>query len=169
MKKILLAIAVIVLIVVPVGRTIYYFAMLPKIGEEIPAFNFTYVAGTSAPAGKLTLIEFWATWCGPCIEGIPKINRLQADYGSRGLGIIAISEEEREVVESFVKRRKMNFPTAIDNGGALHQALRVESIPFAVLIDENRKIIWRGNPSSIDKSLIESKLAPKESANKGVI
>jgi thiol-disulfide isomerase/thioredoxin len=169
MKKLLLAIAVVALIVIPVVRTVHHQAKLPTVGEEIPAFNFTYLAGSSAPAGKLTLIEFWATWCGPCIDGIPKINKLQADYSARGLAIIAISDEEPEVVERFVKRRKMSYATAIDVDSALHRALRVESIPFAILIDENRKIIWRGNPSSIDKSLIESKLMPATKADKNTI
>jgi cytochrome c biogenesis protein CcmG, thiol:disulfide interchange protein DsbE len=169
MKKILIAVVAVALIVIPAVRTIYRYATLPNIGEEIPAYNLAYINNASAPTGKLTLLEFWATWCSPCIDGIPKINKLHADYGPRGLVIIAISDEEREVVERFVKRRKINYATAIDTDGALHHALGVDSIPFAILIDENRKILWRGSPTSLDKKLLESRLAPALTVPKDAI
>jgi thiol-disulfide isomerase/thioredoxin len=164
MKKGLIALLVIALLVIPAIRTLHRLATEPVAGEQMTEkmaeLKFAYIGEAPAEGGKITLIEFWATWCGPCIDSIPSINRLHTDYASRGLTIVAVSDEERTVVERFIKRRKINYAMALDVEGKLHQTFQVESIPFAVLLDENQRILWSGNPSDLDHALLEKHLPP---------
>ncbi len=173
MKKILIAIALVALLVIPAIRTLHHVATNPTDGEQsaterkqIPVFNFAYLGDAPTPNGKLTMIEFWATWCGPCIDSIPELNKLHAEYAARGLTIIAITEEEREVVQRFKKRRNINYTMAIDTDGKMHEAMRVSSIPYAILVDEQRNILWRGNPAELDEGMLEKYLLPATAASK---
>ncbi len=74
--------------------------------------------------GKAYVLDFWATWCGPCIESFPHLTRLQKQYADKGLTVIGVSiwEEDQGVVDPFVKARSdaMGFSVALDDvpGGA---------------------------------------------------
>ncbi|MBI3863824.1 MAG: TlpA family protein disulfide reductase, partial [Planctomycetia bacterium] len=54
--------------------------------------------------GSVVLVEFWATWCGPCVQGIPHLNELQAHHGDKGLRILSFTAEDRRTVETFQKK-----------------------------------------------------------------
>jgi thiol:disulfide interchange protein DsbD len=93
--------------------------------------------------GKVVLIDFWATWCVPCISEIPMFNDLNTEYRDKGLEIVAISldEEGAEKVKPFLKKHKTNYTQALgDYDFASKFGLEVASLPIALMIDKQGRI-----------------------------
>ena len=103
---------------------------------------------------KLFLVEFWATWCGPCITVSNYLEVLQ-DQFKKDLFIISLSEENPETVKKFLSKRPSRFATAIDYDGETFKKYKVKDLPFAVLLDANAKIIWKGNPANLDSNYLK--------------
>lgn len=94
--------------------------------------------------GKFVLIDFWATWCGPCRAYIPTLNDLQKKYADQ-LVIIGVSDEPKEKVEAF-NNPKITYSEAIDAEGTVKNFLEVKGIPHAILIDPKGIVRWEGFP-----------------------
>lgn len=106
--------------------------------------------------GKFVLIDFWATWCGPCRAYIPSLNDIQKKYADK-LVIIGVSDESAEKVEAF-NNPKINYFEAIDTQGAVKNQLEVKGIPHAILIDPKGIVRWEGFPLLKDNELTEEVL-----------
>ena len=117
--------------------------------------------------GKIYLLEGWATWCGPCIQGIPHLNELHKNFKDRGLVVIGINVWDgasAEKVEAFVKSREdMTYRVAYDGGKSgpfaksWMAAAGVRGIPHAFVV-QNGKIIWQGHPMQITDDVITAML-----------
>jgi len=94
--------------------------------------------------GKFVLIDFWATWCGPCRAYIPALNEIQKKYSDQ-LVIIGVSDEPAEKVEAF-NNPKIEYFEAIDTKAKVKSALEVTGIPHAILIDPKGIVRWEGFP-----------------------
>lgn len=128
------------------------------LGSPAPALQISeWVKGSAqslkAGKGKNTfIVEFWATWCGPCRMSIPHLTEMQAKYKDKGLVVIGITDEQPGVVKEFVKKMgdKMEYNVAIDRAEATTKAymggFNVSGIPFACVVDKAGLIIWSGNP-----------------------
>lgn len=107
---------------------------------------------TSGRGKNVYLIEFWATWCPPCLTSIPHLTEIQARYKDQGLVVIGISEENSDTVRPFVAQmgKRMDYRVAVDNNGetgiAYMTANGVNTIPHAFLIDRTGSVVWHGNP-----------------------
>jgi peroxiredoxin len=118
-------------------------------GKPFPDFNETDVAGNplslSKYKGKIVLIDFWATWCMPCIVKLPEIQKAYDKFHSQGFEVIGVSlDEEKERLESFVKQKKMPWPEFFDGKkweNKLAQKYGVDQTPTSYLLDRNGKII----------------------------
>lgn len=106
--------------------------------------------------GKFVLVDFWATWCGPCVAVIPKLNDMQKKYGEK-LVVVGLSDEPAEKVKSFEKA-KIEYFSAIDTKKTLNNALEVKGIPHMILIDPNGIVRWEGFPSLKDHQFDEEVL-----------
>jgi len=91
----------------------------------------------SDAAGKVRVVDFWATWCDPCVEQMPFLDRLQRDHGARGLAVFGVAvDEEREAVRAFLARTPVGFPVLFDPGGqALAGQLEITRLPTTVVVD----------------------------------
>ena len=119
----------------------------------------------SAMRGKVVLLDFWATWCGPCRMEIPHFVELQKEYGPKGLQIYGVSMDQQgeAVVIPFAKNWKINYKLAIDSQGEAARLYGgIRSIPTTILIGRDGKVItgYVGyNPKEVFESAIKGALA----------
>lgn len=96
--------------------------------------------------GRVYLLDFWTTWCGPCIRSIPEINKLHAAYKAKGLVVIGINcDKSLRKVPNFVKKHKIEYYVAIDAGTAKNY--NVEAYPTLVAVDSFGRVIWHDHHS----------------------
>lgn len=91
--------------------------------------------------GKTVLIDFWATWCGPCNAAMPEVQEVWDKFHSKGLEVVAITHEERDLVLAFHRAKGYTYPVYLASGTAAEEAYGVEGIPKFVLIQDGR-IVW---------------------------
>ncbi len=138
------------------------------VGDRAPALTVAkWVKGSEVPAfdkGKVYMVEFWATWCGPCIRSMPHISELQKKYKDRGLTVIGMTSQDSrgntlEAVEKMVadKGDGMGYTVAWDKerttSKAFMEAAGQGGIPCSFLIDGSGAIAYIGHPMNIDKIL----------------
>ncbi|MGO4821626.1 MULTISPECIES: TlpA family protein disulfide reductase [unclassified Flavobacterium] len=111
--------------------------------------------------GKFVLIDFWATWCGPCKRAIPELNKFKTEFDN-DLIVIGISDETKEVVNQMTNP-KIEYYSAIDTRNKMYNSLEVAAIPHCILIDPDGIVRWEGYPilkgfeltSEVIKEIIE--------------
>jgi len=111
------------------------------LGAHAPAFSRPAVGGgsdlsTESVRGKVLLVDFWATWCKPCEEELPKLQEI-ADKSGTAVVVFAISEDDsQDVVAPFVKRVGVRFPIGWDEGNVVARRYKVEKMPTSYVIDK---------------------------------
>ncbi len=119
--------------------------------KALPALNYTDKNGKKAavkPAeAKLTALHFWATWCVPCVEELPQVDKVLRDYQAQGLNIVALSldgQANLKKVQSFYKDNNIDMLTpAIDADMSLFQAVQVRGLPTTIFVDKEGREIAR--------------------------
>jgi len=96
--------------------------------------------------GQYVLYDFWATWCGPCIQSLGEAEEFHGEFDGR-LVTIAVSNEDFETVSGFVKKKGWKQPIGVDPDGTMMEALEIRGIPHAFLKDPDGTVIWQGHPS----------------------
>ena len=94
---------------------------------------------------KLTLIDFWATWCKPCNKAIPELNKIYDLFKTQGVEIIGINcDGPRSVskVAPFSKSLKIQYPVLIDINSELKSELNILAFPTLLIVDANDKVVW---------------------------
>jgi len=120
--------------------------LLKSIGLSKPAFtrapdfNLRDAAGgivsISGNRGNLMLVNFWATWCGPCRDEMPSMEQLSRSFGGQGFTVLAVNQRESAgQVLRFMKMHGLNFRAPLDTDGRIAAAYRVYGIPATYLID----------------------------------
>jgi thiol-disulfide isomerase/thioredoxin len=111
-----------------------------KAGDRLPALAPFGLTGTlpASLAGKVVLLDFWASWCGPCKASFPVLDGLQKKYGARGFSVLAINVEETPAkMERFLAEHPISFPVLQDSKQKLVAAASVEAMPSSFLIDRS--------------------------------
>ncbi len=122
-----------------------------KVGDKMPELkvaqlhNNEYNVELNDLQGYVVVVEFWATWCGPCKASIPHLNEMHEKFKDRGVVFIGISDEDDGLVAPFIKQLKMEYLVA-SGGGETNTAFGVQGIPHAVLFDPTLTARWIGNP-----------------------
>ncbi len=126
-------------------------SFLPRPGRvEAPDFLLRTLDGQNRSLrqdrGKVVLMNFWATWCPPCIREMPAMQRLYDKFGTQGLEIVAVSVDQGnpDAVRKFVDDLKLNFPVVLDPDQATKQAYQVRALPTTYLIDRKGRVVAVG-------------------------
>ncbi|WP_417597675.1 TlpA family protein disulfide reductase [Oceanospirillum sp.] len=99
------------------------------------------VASLSDFKGKVVLVDFWASWCGPCRQSFPWMNQLQDTYRAEGLEVVAINlDQEAELAKAFLQDVPAQFTVLLDTDAQLPDEYGVMGMPSSYLIDRNGKI-----------------------------
>jgi thiol-disulfide isomerase/thioredoxin len=124
-------------------------AQTPTLGRELftPPFALPDLAGKpvrfSDFRGQVTLINFWASWCGPCREEFPHMAELYKDYAEHGFAIVAISDDVSDSkMRAFVQQFRPPFPILV-GGGRMKGVYHYRGLPYSVLVDRNGRVIER--------------------------
>lgn len=112
------------------------------VGESFPDLGRAGLVGdVPAVAGRVVLVDFWASWCAPCKTSFPAYARLQADFAARGLVIVAVSVDEDPVAyASFVKRMAPSFAVLRDKDQQLVSQVAVPAMPTCFLVDRDGRV-----------------------------
>ena len=138
----------------------------PAIGSQRPEFAAMDLDGQLRNIkewdGKLVLLNFWATWCPPCLKEIPAFIELQQTYADQGFQIIGIAIDEEDAVREYVDKVGMNYPSLLADGDGIGLAKRygngIGALPYTVIIKRDGEIsdTIRGELSKIRaKDLLE--------------
>ena len=142
--------------------------MPSKIGDT--AWNLKgleFIKGTPVKIepGKFYIVEFWATWCGPCLRSIPHLTEVAHKYKDKNVVVVGISKEQADVARPFMEKQgaKMDYNVAVDPTGNVTEgymkAFDCRGIPHAFIVDAEGKIAWHGHPMADMEQVLDEVLA----------
>jgi thiol-disulfide isomerase/thioredoxin len=117
----------------------------PTSGAPFPEFR-----------GKVILLDFWASWCGPCRNALPNLKRLQAVYGGADFVVISVSEDDDESAwHAFVSSHNMTWPQRLDSDGSIQRQFGVNALPTYVLIGRDGTVLQKFIGEAPAESIVE--------------
>jgi peroxiredoxin len=136
----------------------------PRLGKGVPAPDFTLpgldgqMVSLADYRGKVVLLNIWATWCPPCVDEMPSMEKLYQTLKAEGFEILAVSMDESgaRAVAPFMKKHKLNFPALTDTKGALKSLYQTTGVPESFIIDK-------------DGVIVEKIIGPRDWASPGAI
>jgi thiol-disulfide isomerase/thioredoxin len=149
---VLVVVIVVVFLMLVAGRRMRHRTSGPTLardvkGAEAPDFTLKTIDGKdvklSALRGKAVLLNFWATWCGPCKIEIPWFIELQKQYASQGLVVIGVAMDDnaKDVVPKFAQDMKIDYPILLGTEQVADQYGGVEGLPMTFYIGRDGKIV----------------------------
>jgi thiol:disulfide interchange protein DsbD len=111
-----------------------------------PGLSLTSLDGKPVElAGKVAVVNFWATWCVPCVKEIPSFNKLHREYAAKGVQVVGVSMDENpgDAVKPFLEKHPMEYPIALGNDSLAKQFKTDDGIPITVVFDRSGKEIKR--------------------------
>ena len=121
----------------------------PEVGHPAPDFTLRNLQGNLEGLvnhkDKVIILNFWATWCAPCLEEMPAFEKLYRRYRSQGLTVLAVSLDKGDFskVQDFVDSNNLTFPVLIDSDGVAEQLYPSFTIPFTYVIDKDGRVVAR--------------------------
>ena len=95
-------------------------------------------------AGKVVLVDFWASWCAPCLRSFPWMNELQLRHGDQGFVVVAVNlDQDRELADAFLRKMPAKFQLEFDPAGNIARQFDVETMPTSFLIDRHGRLRTR--------------------------
>ncbi|MBX3353235.1 MAG: redoxin domain-containing protein [Phycisphaeraceae bacterium] len=136
---------------------------LPRPGDPAPPLTLKEITNAPADAprtleelrGKVVVLEFWATWCGPCVAAIPHLNEIHDQFAERDdVVFLAVTDEPPETTRQFLEHRSMKFPIAHDDNGATFRAYGVRAIPRTIIINQSGVVAGVVHPKSLTRETL---------------
>ena len=116
------------------------FAAAGDFAGPAPAFTLTTLegqpSGLSAYKGQVVMVNFWATWCGPCQQEMPLLDQMYKKYKGGGFTLIGVNvDKEAPAVKALLTRKPVSFPVLLDPANSVSKAYHVDEMPSSVIID----------------------------------
>jgi thiol-disulfide isomerase/thioredoxin len=123
---------------------------IPQALTRLPDFSLPDLAGEPQPssrwAGKVLVLNFWATWCPPCRKEMPGFIELQEELGGKGLQFVGIAIDSAQAVSEFAAIRGINYPILIGDESAIRMSKRLgnrfQGLPFSVIFDRAGAVVY---------------------------
>ena len=130
-------------------------------GDKAPDFAAPNLSGAgnvelSKYRGKVVYLDFWASWCGPCLKAVPAIEEMRSEFPADHFQIVAVNlDQKKKKAMRFLKKNPVGYPSASDPAGRLPEQFGLETMPTSYLIDRDGVIryVHRGFKSGDDKHL----------------
>lgn len=120
---------------------------IPRQGFQAPDFRLNTIFGEDITLsnlnGKPVLINFWASWCPPCVAEMPAIQKIYQEYGNEGFIVLAVNASNQDNLNNavkFVEKNNLKFPILLDSDGQVSNQYLVQSLPTSFFIDRSGKI-----------------------------
>lgn len=130
---------------------------IPIVGDIAPDFELPTLDGEpvrlSSFRGKVLLLNFWATWCGPCRKEMPHLQRLHEEFSEDRFALIGVVDEKPEEVRQFLAEREITYPSLFDKQHDVFHLYGVTGIPMTVVIDTDGKIVALHEGSASERKL----------------
>ncbi|MFZ1947927.1 MAG: TlpA disulfide reductase family protein [bacterium] len=171
------ALALLVALVLPIGLV----GISGSAESKAPDFALPNLSGKDIKLADLlargpVILDFWATWCKPCIKGFPALQAIHDKYKERGLTVLAVSVDSpksRSRVEPFIKSQKYTFQVVLDMEGKVAQKYNAVAVPRTVVISPEGQIIYTStgyrpaNEDSLDR--VVGALLPAKAPGEGAV
>ncbi len=140
-KNIILNICKAVLVVTP----LLFNAHAADMNKPAPNFTLKSYEGKNVKLseyrGKVVLLNFWASWCGPCRQEMPLLQKIHKKYSSLGFAVMGVNvEEDNTKAKGIVKKNKLTFPILFDSQNQVSQLYKVDAMPSTVIIDRSGRV-----------------------------
>ena len=115
-----------------------------KVGDTFPELSEFQLEGKlpGSLKGKVVIVDFWASWCGPCKDSFPVMEELQAKYGNKGLVVLAVNlDEDRPTMEDFLKKHPVTFTVVRDAAKKLVGKANIKSMPTSFVVSPDGKVV----------------------------
>lgn len=171
MRKKLFAPFLVFIVLITALCVAYTKPSITQTASPLADFSLPDITGTEISIrhwqGKILVINFWATWCPPCLKEIPEFIALQSQYAEQNVQFIGIAIDDPEIVADYLSFTKINYPILIaeSEGGALSYKLgnTFRAVPYTIIVNQQNQIIYR-HPGDLTKQqlsdLIEPLLSP---------
>ena len=134
-----------ILILLQMKDSFFYQSSVPGLEKGLPAPNFSLpdldgqMVNLTDYKGRVVLLNIWATWCPPCVEEMPSMEKLYQELQGEGFEILAVSIDESgaQDVLPFMKKHKLSFPVLIDPKGTLKGLYQTTGVPESLIIDKD--------------------------------
>lgn len=115
------------------------------VGKPAPEIELDMLDGSrfqlSKMQNKVIILDFWASWCGPCLQVMPQVDKVAAEFADQGVELVAVNlEEKEERIQAALDRLKIKVPVALDRNGRIAEKYGASAIPQTVIVDRTGKV-----------------------------
>lgn len=134
-----------------------------KLGDRRPPIEFRFLSGAKAPTwdslkGRVVVLDFWATWCAPCVGAIPRMNQLHREFASKDVTFVSVTYEPEPHVRRFLQAHPIDGDVGIDDALATFKSFQAWGIPVVYIFDRQGKLVAAVHPDNLVPGVISAAL-----------
>jgi thiol-disulfide isomerase/thioredoxin len=134
------------------------------VGAVRPSLNVRFIDGAAGPSwedlrGKVVVVDFWATWCAPCVAAIPHLNALKKELAGQPVWLLSITYEPRAKVREFLATHPLDTDVGIDNDLTTFESFIAWGIPLAYVLDREGRVVAALSPSDLTAEIVRTVVA----------